>query len=172
MTIPAEYPGPASPAIKTVWRRVARNWGNTSLVNWGVFSCRRIKGSATWSQHAYGNAVDFHASGAVMAAIAGYCRGASMRDVVAQILWQVPDHYDHVHISGRPMFSGLPACAGGEEQRILEEVRRRPLRRAAIRTTAEAESWARAMAEGRRGLDREADRMITVVRRLSRSMRR
>jgi hypothetical protein len=172
VAIPDEYAGPATPAIRTVWRRVARNWGGTSLENWGVFVCRRIAGSSTWSQHAYGNAVDFHASTTVMDAIAGYCRGESMRDVVAQVLWKVPDHWDHVHVSGRPMHTGLPACAGGEEEQILREVRQRPLRREAIRSTADTESWAAVIAAGRRGLSRESERMITVVRRLERSMRR
>jgi hypothetical protein len=113
MTIPANPPGNATRPIEIVWDRVRARWA-ASADSWGVFNCRNIAGTHTPSQHAWGNAWDIHPhSMGVGDAIARFLRESRNRDVVAQVLWRVPDHYDHIHVSGRPMKVGKPPCMGG-----------------------------------------------------------
>lgn len=98
------------------------------VVNWGICSCRDIAGTSDWSQHAYCNAVDLHASGSVMAAIfAAVIREAEANNLPVENIiynrriWNPGQglhgyggenpHTDHVHIDGRPNFNGTPACA-------------------------------------------------------------
>lgn len=99
----------------------------------GAFNCRKISGSSTWSQHAYGNALDI---GAPLSADAegrldwngnpttglGYdvrygdeilvwLRANRERFGLGTILWRVRRHYDHLHVEGSPKLRGLPPCA-------------------------------------------------------------
>ena len=83
------------------------------LTSWGVYDCRFIAGTTTWSQHAWGNAEDYHGTTDAMDDLAAYARSPALRPYVSQVLWRVPDHFDHVHLSGRPLETGTPACAGG-----------------------------------------------------------
>lgn len=112
-------PSNATPAIKAVWREVHERYAR-SVSSAGVAVCRCIGGGTnchnvgkTWSQHAWGNAWDITGSTATLDRVAAFLRSPAMRPFVAQVLWRVPDHYDHIHVSGRPMFVGVPACAGG-----------------------------------------------------------
>lgn len=82
--------------------------------NWGIYSCRHIAGSSTWSQHAWANAVDLappdRAYGDKMAEFVRANAGALR---IEHLLWQVRDHYDHIHVDFTPNFTGTPTCAGG-----------------------------------------------------------
>ncbi len=106
-----------------------------------VFACRRIEGSSSWSQHAYGNATDLFPSGdpeshaAKRRAIANFVvkntttrtlanhgRKLAVAEVIdhdARRIWTPSRGWheytgttgDHVHVSGSPLRSGTPACA-------------------------------------------------------------
>jgi hypothetical protein len=107
----------ATPAIRQVIRRLDRRFG-VRIASAGVFVCRNIAGSSSPSQHAWGNAVDVVGSRTALDAVARFARSQTMRRYVSQVLWQVPDHYGHVHISGRPYREGTPPCmtpGGGPE---------------------------------------------------------
>jgi hypothetical protein len=106
----------------------------------GVFVCKKIVGSNSWSQHSWGNAADlFPTDGNTQ---------AKLRDIADAVVWQtthrtkanrfrkldvsqVIDHdgkriwtpsggwqfYSgtagaHVHVSGAPLKTGTPPCAG------------------------------------------------------------
>lgn len=91
------------------------------------FSCRRVAGTWTWSQHAWGNALDIFASRDTMYAISRFLARRSPRLPVQQVIYarQVwtssspywhyyggsNPHYDHVHVTGLPYRMGTPPCA-------------------------------------------------------------
>jgi hypothetical protein len=89
----------------------------------GVWNCRKISGSSTWSQHAWGAALDLHHVGygysssqqhqafldQVAAFIAKYRQQMSVRTA----LWRTSGHYDHIHLDFWPRGYGTPPCAGG-----------------------------------------------------------
>ena len=106
-----------------------------------VFACRKILGSDTWSQHAWGNAADLFPKGdleahaAIRKAIANTVVWQTTHKTVANrgrkldvaevidhsggLIW-TPDRGwhtyagtpgDHVHVSGSPLRTGTPACA-------------------------------------------------------------
>lgn len=97
-------------------------------LNFGWYNCRRVAGSTTWSQHAWGNAYD--AGGTLNlvrtmgnALVAQAKRGALP---IAQVIfdhqvWEpdtglrpyngVDPHTGHVHITARPQMPGTPPCA-------------------------------------------------------------
>lgn len=125
---PANTPG--TPAIDLVYAAVFDNptWADRGVVSWGIVNCRRIAGSQTWSQHAWGNGLDIHASFAVMTELASFLsdEADAGRLPIAQILfdssvWTPREgwrhavlstpHTDHVHVSGAPMKEGTPPCA-------------------------------------------------------------
>lgn len=129
MAIPSTAPAGATEPIRVIWREVAERWGS-QVSSAGVFCCKRIgnacgnvSGSATFSQHAWGNAWDITGPTSVLNVVAGFLRSAAMRPYVAQVFWQVPGHYGHIHVSGRPMFTGVPPCAGGQFVTAEEEHR-------------------------------------------------
>lgn len=87
------------------------------LVDWGITNCRHIAGSTSWSQHAWGNAVDLHPLTKSYGDKAyAYVQANAARLSVAHLLWQVPDHYDHIHADFNPQGVGTPPCAGGALQ--------------------------------------------------------
>lgn len=90
--------------------------------NWGICVCKRILGSSSYSQHAYCNALDVGASTETLSAIAAAATKAAQAGTIPcdQVIWRgwehvhggsVYDHYDHVHLTGKPQRSGWPtAC--------------------------------------------------------------
>lgn len=114
--------GQVQASVQSVWSAVQARYPKARSA--GMFQCRRIAGSSTWSQHAWGNAVDIVGPTSLyMGRIAAWllAEARANRLPIAQVLWQGKDllsggsvsgHYDHIHVSGRPMFSGTPPCAG------------------------------------------------------------
>jgi hypothetical protein len=90
--------------------------------NWGICVCKRIANSSSWSQHAYCNAIDIGGSTGNLDAIAKAATAAAKNGKIPadQVIWKgwehvhggnVYDHYDHVHITGKPQRAGSPtAC--------------------------------------------------------------
>ena len=77
----------------------------------GIWNCRKISGSSSWSQHSWGNAVDI---GVPSLAYGDQVRNYLKRHPRFNIehdLWRVPDHFDHHHIDFSPNHSGKPPCA-------------------------------------------------------------
>lgn len=98
---------PAS--IFASWIRA--NFGNLAL---GIVAVRNIAGTSTWSQHAYGNAVDVMCSGDLHRTIAYAVdsnRGPlSIAHLLADPYFPSPlgDHYGHVHADFYPQWGGTP----------------------------------------------------------------
>jgi len=93
------------------------------VTNLGIFVCKKISGSSTYSQHSWANAVDFGSpygfgsprSVVLLDSVANYIQRLWDQGwlPVAQLGWRNWDgHYPgHMHISGDPMRSGIPPCA-------------------------------------------------------------
>ncbi len=132
-----------TPAIRRVNRVLMRTRAARFVDHAGVYNCRRIAGSTTWSQHAWGNASDIfpRADGALAAEACEriartVVRNATRRTVANRgrrlRVAEVIDHANgriwtpsrgwhayggnrgpHVHVSGAPLRTGTPPCAGG-----------------------------------------------------------
>lgn len=75
-----------------------------------VSNCRKIAGSSRWSQHAYKNASDVFGPTGTLDRVAAHARSLNY---VANVLWRVKNHYDHVHVDFHPQGRGTPNCMGG-----------------------------------------------------------
>jgi len=106
-----DAPSVGTPAIKELYVWTFSNFEEAE--SWGICNCRYIAGTHTWSQHAWCNGLDVHFDR--MSDCDEYVRQLKHDNVsrqAAQILWRIPDHFDHAHLSGAPMRSGRPPCAG------------------------------------------------------------
>lgn len=91
----------------------------------GVTNCRKIAGSAAWSQHSDGNALDIHHKDhgysantvhqAWLDQVAAFIRLYAEQLSVRTYLWRTRDHYDHIHIDFWPYVYATPSCAGGRD---------------------------------------------------------
>lgn len=63
MTFPVNSTSVQTAPCERVCRVMQRARIARSIASGGVFSCRKISGSNTWSQHAWGNAVDLFPKG-------------------------------------------------------------------------------------------------------------
>lgn len=115
ITIPIEIEiqmvGGATLAASLYMSTITRVYGITSF---GVTSVRYIAGTSTWSQHAYGNAVDTMCAGDLLRNIAFFVdanRGAlRIAHLLADPFFPSPlgDHYNHVHADFYPQYGGTP----------------------------------------------------------------
>jgi hypothetical protein len=80
----------------------------------GVVAVRFIEGTTTWSQHAYGNAVDFMCSGELHRRLAFFLDanrgGLDIAHLLADPYFPSPlgNHYNHVHADFFPQWGGTP----------------------------------------------------------------
>jgi len=98
--------------------------------NWGIYACRRISGSTSYSQHAWANALDIGASTPEQLNIVaqelvraqepgGPLEGIVYTVIVANRLWRKGEgwlpyggiYHSHVHVDASPNYSGIPPCA-------------------------------------------------------------
>lgn len=113
---------PGTDAIDLIVGTVVQRF--PSVGNLGIQVCKRIAGSSSWSQHSWGNGVDFGGWGgpwgsatwiANLDAVNAYVARLWTDGIlpVAQLGWRNwPNHYPgHIHVSGSPMRSGTPECA-------------------------------------------------------------
>lgn len=135
-------------AVARIVRVLQRTPAAAFIDHAGVYSCRRISGSSTWSQHAWSNAVDLFPQ--PKRTKRGYVDSDEARTIIANAVVrnatrrtvanrgrklkvaQVIDHDgrriwtpergwhaytgslgNHVHVSGAPLKTGTPPCAGG-----------------------------------------------------------
>lgn len=113
----------ATPAIQRAWVFVHRETERLELelgrpltfVSQGIYNCRHIDGSSTWSQHAWHNGLDGHVGRSDGAlddeATSKLAARVAQEPWAAQVLWHVAGHFGHMHISGDPMHAGVPPCA-------------------------------------------------------------
>jgi hypothetical protein len=80
----------------------------------GVVAVRFIEGTTTWSQHAYGNAVDFMCSGELHRRLAYFLDanrgGLDIAHLLADPYFPSPlhNHTTHVHVDFLPQWGGTP----------------------------------------------------------------
>ena len=98
--------------------------------SWGIFNCRPIAGSSSWSQHAWGNAEDFSHDGVAAAEAERWFNANRTKLPIAELIgrgkiWtkarasegfralssSANQHHDHWHVSAEPLGSGTPPCA-------------------------------------------------------------
>jgi hypothetical protein len=103
----------ATPAIAALNADIFRRFPGTRSM--GIQNCRKQTGNANqWSQHAWGNALDIGVPSLTTGdRVAAYLRANAGRLRITNVLWRVADHYDHVHVEGVPLQTGIPPCAGG-----------------------------------------------------------
>ena len=85
---------------------VFRLWPN--LVDVGYYNRRYIAGTTRWSQHAYGNAQDLGGDIQLLDLVHQWILAEKTRLKARTVLWQVPNHYDHIHIDFNPKKTGIP----------------------------------------------------------------
>ena len=125
---PPTSPTAGTPAIAETHAAYFGRFGEHE--SWGIFNCRAIAGSTSWSQHAWGNAEDF-SDGGVAAEEAGRWFNANRTKLpIAEIIgrgriwtkarssegWRdlsasANQHMDHWHVSGDTLMTGKPPCA-------------------------------------------------------------
>lgn len=111
---------PGNQAIDIIVGTVTSKFGNIPI--WGIYLCRHIANSSSWSQHAWANAVDFGGDTGRLNNAAYYLLDLARKNYVpaSQILWRgrnllsgssISGHYEHIHVSGEPLRTGTPPCA-------------------------------------------------------------
>lgn len=93
--------------------------------NLGVYNRRYIAGTTTWSQHAWGNAIDLGVvSPTQMDTIVAdlKLKKASGELPVGTILWRVRNHYDHAHVEGSDKRTGTPPILPNVESEDMTEL--------------------------------------------------
>ena len=116
-----DCPDPAAtPAVKALWDATYRAYLDLGpgyeFVYMGIFNCRKIDGSVSWSQHAFHNALDFRirrkdADPGSIDATATSKVVNKVENQAAETLWLTTGHYFHAHLTGDPKRSGTPPCA-------------------------------------------------------------
>lgn len=106
------YSGIITPGLKQIAELVFAEFGDDpALSNGGVYNKRYIAGTTKWSQHAYGNAIDLMIGSDMHLGdqIARFLRANERRvGGYCELLWRVPSHYDHIHVSASPCRAGNP----------------------------------------------------------------
>ena len=103
--------GGATPAAARCIGVVFAAFGSMPI---GVTAVRFIAETHTWSQHAYGNAVDFMCSGEKHRQIAYFLNanrgGLDIAHLLADPYFPSPlgNHYGHVHVDFLPAWGGTP----------------------------------------------------------------
>lgn len=95
-------------------------------IRFGRYNCRKISGSTTWSQHSWNNARDIYPPKDIpyLTSNDGEYRAYldKVNDFIVEHLeslnvrvrlWQVKNHYNHIHVDFWPRGWSTPPCAGG-----------------------------------------------------------
>ena len=113
VVIEVEYKrtGGATPAVAQIIGVVFSAFGSMPI---GVTAVRYIEGTTTWSQHAYGNAVDFMCAGQLHRQLAYFLDanrgGLHIAHLLADPYFPSPlgNHFNHVHVDPYPQYGGTP----------------------------------------------------------------
>lgn len=98
--------------------------------SWGIYNCRPIAGSTSWSQHAWGNAEDFSDDGVASEVAERWLWANRNRLPISELIgrrkvwsrarasegWRAlsssaHQHLDHWHVSAHGLMTGTPPCA-------------------------------------------------------------
>jgi hypothetical protein len=91
--------------IKPLWDEFPQ------LSSWGIYNCRRIAGSTSFSEHAWADAIDLHApSMSYGDQVNRWLNSNKGRFDITRVLWREANHYDHLHVDFDPDHSGTPPC--------------------------------------------------------------
>lgn len=95
-------------------------------IRFGRYNCRKISGSSTWSQHSWNNARDIYPPLGIpfeadnegdyrdyLDEVAAFVRANMEALNIRVFLWQVSNHYNHIHVDFWPRGDSLPPCSGG-----------------------------------------------------------
>lgn len=99
-------------------------------IRFGRRNCRKISGSSTWSQHSWDNARDIYPPAAIKYYPPGdpkytpykvyldlvwdfIGKNLEALNVRGRGLWQVTNHYNHIHVDFWPQGYSVPPCANG-----------------------------------------------------------
>ena len=95
-------------------------------MRFGRVNCRKISGSSVWSQHSWNNARDLYPPRSIpyLSSNDGEYRRyldevwaflvENQEDLNIRVrLWQVKNHYNHIHVDMWPRGWSTPPCAGG-----------------------------------------------------------
>ena len=114
-----------TPAIAELNLRVrqkfAAEFASGALYSLGIYNRRYISGTDIWSQHAWGNAWDIGVARSQRPALGdrvkAWIRGedAAGRLATGLILWNVRNHYNHLHVEGDPKKFGVPPLPQEED---------------------------------------------------------
>lgn len=105
--------GGLTPGASLIYSAVRAVFGDGFGMSTGPV-VRYIAGTTTWSQHAYGNAVDIGVTGTLHYAIAHWIDANSGLLNIAHLLADpyfpspLGDHYTHVHADPYPQWGGTP----------------------------------------------------------------
>lgn len=111
-------PSTATSRVKAVWRFVYTWFPHAATL--GIYNCRKIAGSSSWSEHAWADAWDItdhdtSASGKpsnYMDAIVAAIRHRQGELHVTRVLWRDGGVHDrHAHVDLDPDHGGSPPCA-------------------------------------------------------------
>lgn len=124
----AVAPAAGSEPLKLIHAAYFRRF--PSHESWGIYNCRAIAGSTSWSQHAWGNAEDLSEDGVASEAAGGWLFANRNRLPISELIglrrvwsrarasegWRAlstssHQHLDHWHVSADPLSSGRPPCA-------------------------------------------------------------
>jgi len=82
--------------------------------NGGISVVKKIEGTSTWSQHSWGNAVDFMVPSLEYGdQVYRYATSHKAALGIGTVLWRVKAHYDHLHIEGANKQRGTPPAVSG-----------------------------------------------------------
>lgn len=104
--------------VRRVWRTVYRWFPHA--VSLGVFNCRKIAGSTSWSEHSWADAWDVASIKSAktlqpdpyLDAIVAYLRKRLDDLSITRILYRIVNHLSHAHVDVDPDHSGeTPPCA-------------------------------------------------------------
>jgi hypothetical protein len=114
--------------IDRIYTLVFRNYSFAQ--NWGIFNCRPVAGSSTWSQHSWANALDVGASTMdqlwtiANRLVEEQKEGRDLEGIVYTVIcgnriWRkdlgwnpyTGIYHTHVHVDAYPNFDGRPPCA-------------------------------------------------------------
>lgn len=103
--------------VKRVWRAIYSWFPHAASL--GIFNCRRISGSSSWSQHAWADALDISSPDSLktgrptpyLDAIVAYVR--NLGPWITRVIYRDGAHQNHAHIDVEPDQVGTPPCAGG-----------------------------------------------------------
>ncbi len=141
MSFPVNSTSVETAAVRRIVRVLERAKVSKLIGSAGVYNCRKIAGSSSWSQHAWGNAVDLFPVAPVadddgqryviahhVVDLATHRRRvnrfrklavAEVIDHDARMIWTPERGWhrytgstgDHVHVAGAPLRTGTPPCA-------------------------------------------------------------